>query len=119
MLPENVHTWAHTNNLHSRERHCRRIIWRFGNTDVEFTIYAFNVVTYGDRPASTILEVVKRIMVEMGVEVDEETARLMGFASYMDDCMIEYEDAQKLKKFLVFKSADGKYYCTDFEVGWL
>ena len=57
---------AHTNYLFSRERHCHRIIWRFSK-DVVFTIYAFNVVTYG-RPASTILEVVKRLMVELGKE---------------------------------------------------
>ena len=103
---------AHTKHLHSRERHCRRIIWRFGNKDVEFKIYGFNVVTYGDRPASTILEVVKRIMVELGIEVDEETAELMGKASYVDDCMIGFEEAEKTRKFLgdIIKSQDGKKF---------
>ena len=52
---------AHTQNLHSRERHCRRIIWRFSK-DVDCTIYAFNVVTYGDRPASTGLLVLCRLI---------------------------------------------------------
>jgi hypothetical protein len=90
----------HTNNPHSRERHCSRIIWRFGNKDVEFTVYGFNVVTYGDRPASTILEVVKHIMEEMGIEVDEDTAKKMGFASYVDDCLVGFENEEDLMKFL-------------------
>ena len=99
----------HTGNPLTRERHCRRLIWRFGKKDEDFIIFGFNVVTYGDRPASTILEVVKRVMEELGVEIDEETARLMGEASYVDDCMIGFEEIEKLTKFLgkVTKSEDG------------
>ena len=68
-----------TNELHSRERHCRKIIWRFGQRDAEFDVYGFNVVTYGDRPAATILEVVKRIMIELGKQIDVDTAERISF----------------------------------------
>ena len=100
----------HTGNSLTRERHCRRLIWRFGNKEEDFIVFGFNVVTYGDRPASTILEVVKRIMTKMGMEeVDMETAKLMEESSYVDDCMIGFEDEDKLKKFVgeVDKSEDG------------
>ena len=99
----------HTGTPLTRERHCRRLIWRFGKKGEKFIIFGFNVVTYGDRPASTILEVVKRLMNELGIEVDWETATLMDEASYVDDCMIGFEELEKLAKFLgeVSKSEDG------------
>merc|ERR1719318_1563267 len=48
-------------------------------------------------------------MNEMGIEVDWETATLMDEASYVDDCMIGFEELEKLAKFLgeVSKSEDG------------
>ena len=48
------------------ERHMRRIVWRWGNSDGDWKTYAFNVVTYGDRPASCALECGKAIGVELG-----------------------------------------------------
>ena len=99
----------HTGTPLTRERHCRRFIWRFGKTEEDFIIFGFNVVTYGDRPASTILEVVKRLMSELGMDIDVETAVLMGKASYVDDCMVGFEEREKLIKYVgeVTKSEDG------------
>ena len=102
----------HTGNLLTRERHCRRLIWRFGDKTKDFAVYGFNVVTYGDRPASTILEVVKRLMVDLGLVVDMDTASRMGFAYYVDDCLIGFEGEQDLWKYLgdITKSPDNKTF---------
>ena len=39
------------------EKHVRRVVWRYGDPTQRWRIFAFCVVSFGDRPAATILEI--------------------------------------------------------------
>ena len=51
-----------------KEKHLRRIVWRF-DPDDPWKTYGFLRVTYGDRIAACALEVAKRLIFEYGQEV--------------------------------------------------
>ena len=56
------------------ERHVRRIIWRWGESDAPWQVFAYNVVTFGDRIAGLILELVKSLAASLGEYLDSEAS---------------------------------------------
>ena len=57
-----------------REKHMRRVLWRFGNTDEDFIVYGVDRVMFGDRPAAAISAVVIRQTAEIYRSINEEAA---------------------------------------------
>ena len=55
----------HTVHTFPEEMHMRRLVWRF-NPEDEWTTYRVNRMMFGDRPATTALEVVKRKVADLG-----------------------------------------------------
>ena len=54
------------------ERHVRRILWRWGDVNSSWEIFGYNVVTFGDQVAGTVLELVKGLAAELGMSIDPE-----------------------------------------------
>ena len=40
------------------EKHVRRVVWRFGNTDQKWRYFGYKTVSYGDKPAGVYLDIV-------------------------------------------------------------
>ena len=65
--------------------HLRRILWRWGNKDAEWEVYMFLVVSMGDRPAATILEVVIKKTLRMFGKIDPLAAHRLERDRFVDD----------------------------------
>ena len=59
------------------ERNVRRIVWRWGNLDVNWEIY--------DQVAGLILELVKKLAADKGMEIDSEACHQIRHRTYVDD----------------------------------
>ena len=66
------------------EFHCRRIVWRWGESDKVWSTFGFLVMTFGDRCAAAALESGKRLGAEFGENICPETAAMIS-QSYVDD----------------------------------
>ena len=53
--------------------------------DTKWTTYSWMVVTFGDRPASCILEICKDIAADAGQDIDPEAARVIQEDTYVDN----------------------------------
>ena len=67
------------------ERHVRRIIWRWGNSDANWEIFGYNVVTFGDQVAGLILELMKKLAADLGGELDHEASQQIRTRTYVDE----------------------------------
>ena len=70
------------------EKHARRLVWRWGREDDEWTTFGFVKMHFGDQPAATGLEVAKEIAAEEGRSIDEDTASKMKKGGYVDDHIV-------------------------------
>ena len=66
-----------------KELHIRRMVWRV-SADQPWKIYGINAMHFGDRPASTGLEIAKAITADAGFDVCPETATQIK-KGYVDD----------------------------------
>ena len=67
------------------ERHVRRLVWRWGDTNSEWEVFCWQVMTFGDQLAALILELSKNIAAEHGNSVDPEAVALLISSTYFDD----------------------------------
>ena len=65
--------------------HMRRLLWRWGKQDDEWSIFVLKDVHFGDRPAAMCLEIVKGIARDEGKAICEDTSKVMEKGSYVDD----------------------------------
>ena len=65
--------------------HLRRVIWRDCNTDEPWKIYAYIVVSFGDRPAAVLLEICIRKTVDSHGKIDPEAALKVLKDRFVDD----------------------------------
>ena len=80
----------HTIHTHPPEMHLRRIVWRFSPED-EWETYGVNRMMFGDKPATTALEVVKRKVADLGVSIDPAASEMIK-DGYSDDGVAGGED---------------------------
>ena len=50
----------------SWEAFLRLMVWRFGKTEAEWTVYAYRVMAFGDSVSATLLELAKDMVAEHG-----------------------------------------------------
>ena len=67
------------------EMHVRRVLWRNGETGTPWKIYGFVVVSMGDTPAATFMELTKRKTADMAKDIDVVAAKKIKEDSYVDD----------------------------------
>ena len=67
------------------ERHVRRIVWRWGDETADWEIYGYDVVTFGDQVAGLVLELVKKLAADMGMDIDREASHQIRTKTYVDD----------------------------------
>ena len=67
------------------ERHVRRIVWRWGDETASWEIYAYDVVTFGDRIAGLVLELVKSLAANLGEDIDADASHQIRAKTYVDD----------------------------------
>jgi len=66
------------------ESHMRRVVWRRSRSS-RLQIYAFMVVSFGDRPAAVVLEVAIKMTIQMFGDVDKMAAHRLEFDRFVDD----------------------------------
>ena len=52
------------------EKHLRRVLWRFGNLDSNWKVFAFPTVSFGDKPAAALLEIAVKKVAELNSNID-------------------------------------------------
>ena len=67
------------------ESHVRRIVWRWGDQEAEFTTYIFLVISMGDRCSSILLELVVRLCCKMFGSIDPPAALKIAEQRFVDD----------------------------------
>ena len=67
------------------EMHVRRVLWRNGETGTPWKIYGFVVVSMGDTPAATFMELTKKKTAVMAKDIDVVAARKIDKDSFVDD----------------------------------
>ena len=65
------------------ERHVRRIVWRWGNTQADWDIFGYDVVTFGDQAAGLILELVKKLAADLGERIDLEASKQIRYKTLL------------------------------------
>ena len=67
------------------EKYMRLMVWRGGLLKEPWKIYGFQVVAFGDVPATCTLELCKTKVAEDGAHIDEKAARSIDEDCYVDD----------------------------------
>ena len=81
-----------------RDRHVRRVIWRFGNTTVDPTVYKTCTVNFGDKPAGCIALTAVRGTADLYKSVDEEAAEKLKDDNYVDDVASGAESKERAQE---------------------
>ena len=67
------------------EKHLRRIIWRDCDKDAKWRVFAYVVVSFGDRPAAVLLEICIKRTIELFGHLDPEVAMKILMDRFVDD----------------------------------
>ena len=83
-------TWDLSKAYHSlksskKDMFLRLVVWRFGRTNEEFSVFGHGVVGFGDKSAATLLELAKEKIAELGKKIDLEASEKLVGDSYVDD----------------------------------
>ena len=75
------------NMIHTtpKEKHMRRVVWRFGKTGEAFKTFGIDVVMFGDAPAAAMSSIVVRETAEIYKDINEEAASVIQDDTYVDD----------------------------------
>ena len=60
-------------------------VWGNGDRNKEWVSYGWQVVAFGDRPSSCILEICKDLTAKAGETIDPDSARAIRDDMYVDD----------------------------------
>lgn len=92
------------------EKHARRLVWRWGKEDQDWSTYAFVRMHFGDVPAAAGLQVAKELVAQEGRKIDEDTANKMEKGGYVDDQVVggSKDECAKMRGECTVK--DGEYY---------
>ena len=67
------------------EKHIRRVIWRYGDNSKKWRVFGFATVSFGDKCASTFLEIAVKRTADMNEEIDPVAAQRIRDDRYVDD----------------------------------
>ena len=67
------------------EKHIRRVVWRYGVQEDDWRVFAFQTVSFGDRPASVLLEIAIKQTAQRFGTLDPEAAHKITNDRYVDD----------------------------------
>ena len=90
------------------EKHLRRIVWRFADSKKDWKVYAFLVVTFGDRPAGTILQIAIRIVCHAHFKIDPYAANKLLNDLFVDDLSSGGEQ-EEVTRFKGSKDENGRF----------
>ena len=69
------------------EKHVRRVVWRFGDSSKEWRYFAFQTVSFGDKPAGVYLNIVINKTADRFENIDPEAALKIKNDRYADDLL--------------------------------
>ena len=67
------------------EKHIRRVVWRHGKLGEDWKHFAFQTVSFGDKPAGVFLDIVLRKVASKFAHIDPSTAEKINKDRYVDD----------------------------------
>ena len=88
------------------EKHVRRVVWRYGNVFEPWRTFALCVVSFGDRPAATILEIALKKIADRNTSIDPVVAQKIKDDRYVDNIMSGGTVAQ-VAQFVGNEKSDG------------
>ena len=78
------------------EKHIRRILWRNMEVDRPPTIYGFNRVTFGDKPAGAICAAAVQLTADTYSHIDKDAAMKIKRDGYVDDIATGAETMERI-----------------------
>ena len=102
------------------EMHTRRVLWRF-SPDEDWQVFGLLCVSFGDRPAAAVLEVVLQLCAELFGHIDPEAALRVVKDRFVDD-LHSGGTAEQVARFVGEEKEDGSFSGTIpqiFEAGGL
>ena len=100
-LVGDIHKYYHSIRTTEKEKHLRRILWRFMKTDEQPKTYGPERVMFGDKPAAAISSVAIQETAEMYKHINEMASEKIKDDSYVDDITTgsdSTEEANTLKR---------------------
>ena len=88
-----MYTMIHTT---LKEKHMRRMLWRFGKTDEPFKTFAVDRVMFGDTPAAAISSIAIRETAEIYKDINEDAAAVIKDDTYVDDITTGRDDMNEV-----------------------
>ena len=80
------------------EMHLRRVVWRNSQPGKKWKVYGFLSVTFGDRPAAALLEIVIRMTAQVHKAIDPRAAMKLERDMYVDD-LASGGDSREVERF--------------------
>ena len=80
------------------EKHCRRVVWRYGNTGTRWRIFGFQTVGMGDRPAACLMEIAVKLTVVLFGHIDLVAGSRLNRDRFVDD-VASGGSAEEVKRF--------------------
>ena len=84
------------------------IVWRFADSKKAWKVYAFLVVTFGDRPAGTILQIAIKIVCQAHFKIDPYAANKLLNDLFVDDLSSGGEQ-EEVTRFKGTKDENGRF----------
>ena len=78
------------------EKHMRRVLWRFTDTDKEFQTFGVDRVMFGDKPAAAVTSVAIRETATTYKDINEEAAQKIIDDTYVDDVTTGTDDKDNI-----------------------
>ena len=89
------------------EKHCRRVLWRYGQVGTPWRIFGFEVVSMGDCCAACLMELIKRGTCEKFQNIDPVASKKIIDNSFVDDISLARSKTECLR----FKGNMDPYTC--------
>ena len=89
------------------ELHTRRVLWRF-SPDEEWQIFGLLCLSFGDRPAAALLEIVLEMCADLFGQIDTEAAWRVVKDRFVDD-LHTGGDPQQVQRFVGEEKEDGSF----------
>ena len=94
-----------------QEKHVRRFVWIWGKLEAEWTVYAYNRVTFGDVAAALTLELANKIAAELGVDLDPAAVEVILRSTYVEDTAGGGTE-EEVQRYIGEEQEDGSYMGT-------
>ena len=100
------------------EKHVRRVVWRWGDCEQDWRTFAFVAVSFGDRPAATLLHICVNRCLSLFKKIDIVAAERVKHDNFVDEIITGGTAATDSPQLVVFWDGNNSaFFCTIYTRG--